>query len=76
MRVGDESLYLGLMLREEGVDVGLVEEAGALSLGQDEVGEDEEAEVGVEGDPGDDVPGPGFEEGEEAEGDPVHEPWS
>lgn len=39
------------MVCEEGVDVGLVEEFGALSLGKDEVGEDEEAEVGVEGEP-------------------------
>lgn len=75
MRVGDEGLDPRFVLREEGVDVGLVKEARALGLGQDEVGEGEEAEVGVEGDPGDDVPGPGFEEGEEAEGDPVHEPW-
>lgn len=37
---------------EEGVDVGLVEEFGALSLGEDKVGEEDEAEVGVEGKPG------------------------
>ena len=40
------------MVCEEWVDVCLIEEFGALSLGKDEVGEDEEAEVGVERDPG------------------------
>jgi len=33
------------------VDVGLVEVLGALGLREDKVGEDEKAEVGVEGDP-------------------------
>lgn len=54
--------------------VALVEEARALGLGQDEVGEEEEAEGGVEGEIADEEVGPVFEEGEEREDDPVHEP--
>jgi hypothetical protein len=34
------------------VDVFFVDEAGALGLREDEVEEEEEADVGVEGDPG------------------------
>lgn len=49
---GDEVLDVGLVAGEVGVDVGLVDEAGALGLGEDEVEEEAEAEVGVEGDPG------------------------
>ncbi len=33
------------------MDVVLVDDAGALSLGEDEVEEEEKANVGVEGDP-------------------------
>lgn len=51
MGVGDEVLDLALVLGEERVDVGLVEEAGALGLGEDEVEEEDEADVGVERDP-------------------------
>ena len=40
------------MVCEEWVDVCLIEVFSALSLGKHEVGEDEEAEVGVERDPG------------------------
>ena len=36
------------MVSEEGVDLLLVEEPGALGLGEDKVEEDEEADVGVE----------------------------
>lgn len=75
MRVGDEVLYFGLVLGEEGVDIGLVEEARPLGLGQNEVGQDKESDVGVERDPGYDVPGPGLKEGEKSERDPVHQPW-
>lgn len=49
---GDEVFYLLLVGVQPGLDVGLVDEAGALGLGEDEVEEEEEAEVGVEGDPG------------------------
>ena len=37
------------ILGQEGVDVGLVEYAGTLRLGEDEVREESESEVGVEG---------------------------
>ena len=47
----DEFVDLILMMGEEGVDLLLVEEASALSLGEHEVGQDEEAEVGVEWEP-------------------------
>ncbi len=40
------------MVGKEGVDVGLVEKFCALGLGEDEVREDEEPEVGVEWYPG------------------------
>lgn len=48
---GDEVLDLALVGLEPGVDVGLVDDARALGLGQDEVEEEEEAGEGVEGDP-------------------------
>ena len=47
----DEVLYVRLVLLEVRVDVGLVDEAGALGLWEDEVEEEAEADVGVEGDP-------------------------
>lgn len=49
---GDEDIDVVFVGGEEGVDVVLVDEAGALGLGEDEVGEEEEAEVGIEGEPG------------------------
>ena len=49
---GDEDVDVVFVGGEERVDVGLVDEAGALGLGEDEVGEEEEAEVGVERQPG------------------------
>ena len=51
VRGGDEGFDVGLVVREEGVDVLLVDCAGALGLREDEVGEGDEAEVGVEGEP-------------------------
>jgi hypothetical protein len=38
-------------MREEGVDAIYVDEFRALSLGEDEVGEEDKADPGVEGDP-------------------------
>lgn len=49
---GDEDIDIVFVGGEEGVDVVLVDEAGALGLGEDEIGEEEEAEIGVEGEPG------------------------
>lgn len=49
---GDEDVDVVFVGGEEGVDVGLVDETGALGLGEDEVGEEEEAQIGVEGEPG------------------------
>lgn len=57
------------------MDVGLVDKTGALGLRQDEVGEEEQAEVGIKGDPGDDIEGPVLSEGEAGYNDPVHQPW-
>ena len=74
MRVRDEDIDIMFVVGEKRVDVALVDEARALGLGQDEVGEEEEAEVGVEGEPADYEVGPVFEEGEEGKDHPVHEP--
>lgn len=74
MRIRDEDIDVMLVMRKERVHVVLVNEPCALGLGQDEVGEEAEADVGVEGEPADDEIGPVFEEGEEREDDPVHEP--
>lgn len=52
MRRGDEVLDCAFVVLEPGVDVGCVEDAGALGLREDEVEEEEEADVGVEGNPG------------------------
>ena len=41
---GDEVFDLRLVVLEEGVDAGLVENTGALRLGKDEIEEEEEAE--------------------------------
>lgn len=48
---GDEVLDGGFVVLEPGVDVGLVDDARALGLGEDEVEEEEQADVGVKGDP-------------------------
>lgn len=53
----DEFVNFVFMMSEKRVDLLLVEESGALGLGEDEVGEDDEAEVGVEGEPELDQPG-------------------
>ena len=74
MRVRDEDIDVMLIVREERVHMALIEKSRTLGLGQDEVGEEEEAEGGVEGEPADEEVGPVFEEGEEREDDPVHEP--
>lgn len=50
---GDEVVDRELVVVEEGVDVHLVEDAGALCLGEDEIEEEAEAEPGVEWDPAD-----------------------
>ena len=57
------------------MDIGLVEYSRALGLRQDKIGKKCQAEVGIEWEPTDDEIGPIFEEGEEGEDDPVHEPW-
>lgn len=48
---GDQFLDGGFVFFQSRVDVFLVDVPGALGLGEDEVEEEEEAEVGVEGDP-------------------------
>jgi hypothetical protein len=50
---GDEVVDCDLVIVEEGVDVRLVEDAGALGLWEDEVEEEAEADPGVEWDPAD-----------------------
>ena len=54
MGLADEEVDVVLVLDDEGLNVGVVEEFGALGLGQDEVGEEDEADPGVEGEPADD----------------------
>lgn len=76
VRIGDEDVDVGFMLRKKWVDVRLVDQASALGLRQDEVREETETDVGVERGPGDDEEGPVFDEGEAGDDDPVHEPWS
>ncbi len=56
------------------MDVLLVDEDAALLAGEDEVEVQGEAGPGVEGEPGDEEGELGFEEEEEGEGCPVHEP--
>lgn len=51
MGVRDEGVYVGLMVRKERVDVRLVEEARALGLRENEVGEKKETDIGVEWEP-------------------------
>jgi hypothetical protein len=58
VQVADEDLDLTLMVGDEGLDVVGVEEFCALRLGEDEVGEGEEADPTVEGEPADDEDGP------------------
>lgn len=48
MGMRDEGVDVCFIVGEEGIDVRLVQNACALSLRQDEVGEDKEAKVGVE----------------------------
>jgi hypothetical protein len=48
---GDEVVDCKLVVMEEGVEVLLVEDAGALGLRKNEVEEEEEAEPGVEWNP-------------------------
>ena len=47
----DEGVNIRFVMGEEGVDVRLIEEACALRLGQDEIGEEKKAKVGIEGKP-------------------------
>lgn len=41
MGVSYEVVYFGFMVRQEGVDMRLVEETSTLGLGENKVGEDE-----------------------------------
>ena len=63
MRVHDETIDARLVSGEEGVDVSLVEMAGSLRLGEDEVEDEEEAGSGVERNPGENEVSVGFGEG-------------
>ena len=45
----DEVVNVMFMVREKGVNVGLVDDLCALSLGKDEVAKEKETEGGVEG---------------------------
>lgn len=51
MGIRDEAVNFGFVLGKQGVDVCLVEKACALGLGQNEIGKEEEAEVGVKWEP-------------------------
>lgn len=71
----DELLDGGFVLLEVGVEVGLVEVTGALGLGQDEVQQEAETQVRVEGDPHEHEADPGLDEEHARQDRPVHEPW-
>ena len=58
MGLANEEVDVLLMLDDEGLNIGVVEKFGALSLGEDEVGEKDEANPGVEGEPADNEDGP------------------
>ena len=75
MRRDNEDVDVVLILRQEGMDMALVEEPCALCLRKDEIGEEGEAEVGVEGEPADDEVGPVLDQDEDGVDDPIHEPW-
>lgn len=49
---GDELIDTVFIVLEERMDLFFVEDAGPLRLGQDEVEEEEESDVSVEGNPG------------------------
>lgn len=51
MRSGDELVDTGFIFVEEGVDFFLVEDAGALCLGENKVEEEEKAKIAVEWNP-------------------------
>jgi hypothetical protein len=56
--LADEEVDVRFVFHDEGLNVGVIEEFGALGLGEDEVGEEDEADPGVEGEPADDEDGP------------------
>ena len=58
MGLADEEVDVLFVLDDEGLNVAVVEELGALGLGEDEVGEEDEADPRVEGEPADDEDGP------------------
>ena len=51
MRRSDEVVNVVFMLGQKGMDVGLIDELGALCLGKDEVGENDEPDERVEWEP-------------------------
>ena len=51
MRVGDEDIDFGLVMGEERMDVGLVNDTSSLALWKDKVGKADKAKVGIEGEP-------------------------
>ena len=73
--LGDEVFDFGLMTGDGRLEVGEVEIGGALHAWEDEVEVGKEAEPGEEGNPGGDEIEVRFDEMEERENDPVHEPW-
>jgi hypothetical protein len=74
MGLSDQNIDIAFMLDNERLDVGVVDEPGALGLGKDEIGEEEEAEPGVEGKPANDEDGPRLDQEERGENNPVEEP--
>jgi hypothetical protein len=56
--LADEDVDVRFVFHYEGLNVGVIQEFGALGLGEDEVGEEDEADPGVEGEPADDEDGP------------------
>ena len=75
VEVPDEELDLAFVVGDVGLDVVVVDELGPLGLREDEVGETEKADPGIEWEPADDEDGPGLNEEKEVEDDPVDQPW-
>lgn len=65
MEIANEDLDLTFMVGDEGLDVLSVKEFCTLSLRKHKIGEEEEADPAVKGEPAEDEDSPGFGEEDE-----------
>lgn len=90
MTAPDKLFNLAFVLLEERIDVLQIQQAGALSLGEDEIAEEKETDPAIEGEPAaisavlyritKSIPsqnknGPGLSEQNNRQDDPVNQPW-